>query len=54
MPEQQPPTGSGQPAGFYPDNTGTMRFWDGTQWTEHTQGGTATAAPESAWVRWRV
>ena len=24
------------PAGWYPDNTGTTRWWDGDQWTEHT------------------
>jgi len=24
------------PAGWYPDNTGTMRWWDGEQWTAHT------------------
>ena len=41
MSDQQPPSGSSTPAGFYPDNAGTMRFWDGTQWTEHTQGGGA-------------
>lgn len=23
------------PAGWYPDNTGTTRWWDGDQWTEH-------------------
>lgn len=24
------------PAGWYPDSTGTTRWWDGEQWTEHT------------------
>ncbi|WP_427869071.1 DUF2510 domain-containing protein [Leucobacter luti] len=27
--------------GWYPDQTGTLRWWDGQQWTEHTQ-----AAPD--------
>ncbi|MES5383906.1 DUF2510 domain-containing protein [Mycolicibacterium conceptionense] len=31
------------PAGWYPDNTGTTRYWDGQQWTAHTA---ATMAPE--------
>jgi hypothetical protein len=35
------------PAGWYPDNTGTTRWWDGDQWTEHQQpaptAATATA-----------
>lgn len=26
------------PAGWYPDHTGTQRYWDGTSWTEHTAG----------------
>ena len=25
------------PAGWYPDADGNLRWWDGTQWTEHTQ-----------------
>ena len=25
-----------QPAGWYPDGSGAQRYWDGTQWTEHT------------------
>ncbi|GAA1516148.1 DUF2510 domain-containing protein [Nocardioides humi] len=25
------------PAGWYPDGQGGQRWWDGTQWTEHTQ-----------------
>jgi hypothetical protein len=33
QPPQQPP------AGFYPDATGTIRWWDGGAWTEHTQAG---------------
>ena len=24
------------PAGWYPDSTGTTRWWDGEQWTDHT------------------
>ena len=26
-----------QPAGWYPDAQGVTRWWDGNQWTEHTQ-----------------
>jgi len=39
QPPQQPP------AGFYPDATGTMRWWDGGAWTEHTQ---ASPPPQQA------
>lgn len=30
MSDQKPPQG------WYPDNQGTLRWWDGNQWTEHT------------------
>ncbi|HWJ08362.1 MAG TPA: DUF2510 domain-containing protein [Nocardioides sp.] len=35
------------PPGWYPDGQGGQRWWDGTQWTEHTQPpeGGAPAAP---------
>jgi uncharacterized protein YbjQ (UPF0145 family) len=35
-PSQTPPTGP-VPADWYPDpeNPGQLRYWDGTQWTEH-------------------
>jgi hypothetical protein len=34
------------PAGWYPDDQGTTRYWDGTAWTEHTQDhGPDTAVP---------
>lgn len=34
------------PAGWYVDAQGTTRWWDGTQWTEHTQpSASAPAAP---------
>jgi hypothetical protein len=43
------------PAGWYPDSTGTVRWWDGEQWTEHqppppppTQAPPAEAAPETS------
>jgi hypothetical protein len=43
------------PAGWYPDNTGTTRWWDGDQWTEHqpppppaAAGSTATALATEA------
>lgn len=33
------------PAGWYPDANGTIRWWDGTQWTEHTQPPPAPPSP---------
>lgn len=47
----QPPETSKPPAGFYPDNSGAMRWWDGNAWTEHIQGSqppAAASAPPSA------
>lgn len=37
------------PPGWYPDGQGGQRWWDGSQWTEHTQPpeGGAPAAPAS-------
>lgn len=32
------------PPGWYDDGTGTLRWWDGTIWTEHTASGAPTAA----------
>ncbi|MFV0452905.1 MAG: DUF2510 domain-containing protein [Propioniciclava sp.] len=29
---------SDTPSGWYNDGSGTMRWWDGTRWTEQTQG----------------
>ncbi len=26
-----------QEAGWYPDGTGVQRYWDGSQWTQHTE-----------------
>lgn len=39
-----------QPApGWYPDGTGTVRWWDGSAWTAHTQGSAPVAvAPRPA------
>lgn len=37
-----------QPPGWYPDATGVSRWWDGTQWTEHTQA----AAQVPATTQW--
>ncbi|WNM31555.1 phospholipid scramblase-related protein [Streptomyces sp. Li-HN-5-11] len=43
-------THSNTPAGWYPDPHGaaqTLRYWDGSQWTEHTHAGRqAPAAPQ--------
>jgi len=38
------------PAGWYPDSEGTVRWWDGTQWTEHQPPPppTQVAPPEPA------
>lgn len=36
MSEQQPPTGQ-TPPGWYPDQTGQMRWWDGQQWGQAAQ-----------------
>ncbi len=47
----QPGGGSSIPAGWYPDGQGGQRWWDGSQWTAHTQpaGGSSTppAAPQA-------
>ncbi len=41
-----------QPAGWYPAADGSQRYWDGTQWTEHTAPAAgamqASAAPGTA------
>lgn len=36
------------PPGWYPDGQGGQRWWDGTQWTEHTQPGAPADAPPAA------
>lgn len=40
MPHDEQP-GPGSPADWYPDPNvrGTMRYWDGTGWTDHTADG---------------
>ena len=39
------------PAGWYPDSTGTTRWWDGNEWTDHqppaTQANAGDAPPSS-------
>jgi hypothetical protein len=47
--QNQPP--SQPPAGFYPDASGTMRWWDGRAWTEHTQVSSPPqqALPPAGW-----
>ena len=34
------------PPGWYPDHEGITRWWDGTAWTEHTQGAPTTPMPQ--------
>jgi hypothetical protein len=38
QPQTAPPAASGQPADWYPDPRGEkrLRYWDGSQWTDHT------------------
>ena len=36
------------PAGWYPDSTGTVRWWDGDQWTEHQPPPPPTTPPAEA------
>ncbi|MGH3456773.1 DUF2510 domain-containing protein [Aeromicrobium sp.] len=31
------------PAGWYPDSEGTIRWWDGAEWTEHVRRGSGDA-----------
>ena len=38
------------PAGWYDDGHGATRWWDGSQWTEHTQP-VAGAAPTFGVIR---
>ncbi|MFI5674078.1 phospholipid scramblase-related protein [Streptomyces cellulosae] len=43
-------TQSNTPAGWYPDPHGaaqTLRYWDGAQWTEHTNADQQQAAPQT-------
>ena len=35
-------------AGWYDQGNGTQRYWDGSQWTEHTAPSAAPAAPDLA------
>ncbi len=36
MTENTTPAGASAPAGFYPDPSGNLRYWDGSAWTDHT------------------
>lgn len=38
------------PAGWYDDGRGQRRYWDGTQWTEHTAPLATAGAPTGAWT----
>lgn len=37
------PAPSTTPAGWYPDDAGLQRYWDGTAWTDHTAAPVAAA-----------
>lgn len=39
---------SSTPAGWYPDNQGQMRYWDGAAWTEHVAHPTPPPPPPAA------
>ncbi|QIM22968.1 DUF4352 domain-containing protein [Phycicoccus sp. HDW14] len=39
---------SNTPAGWYPQNDGRQRYWDGQQWTEHFAPGTAQQTQAAA------
>lgn len=36
------------PAGWYDDGSGTQRWWDGQQWTDHSAPGAPVASPPAA------
>lgn len=38
---------SATPAGWYPQDDGRQRYWDGDQWTDHFAPGTATAPADA-------
>jgi len=40
------------PPGYYPDEHGTQRYWDGLQWTETTQGTGHAAVTRKPMNRW--
>ena len=48
----QPP--KNPPAGFYPDGSGAMRWWDGTSWTEHLQAVVPPAPAELPPPGWHL
>ncbi|MGG5257536.1 Ltp family lipoprotein [Phycicoccus avicenniae] len=39
---------SNTPAGWYPQNDGRQRYWDGQQWTEHFAPGATEQMPQTA------
>jgi len=44
-PATAPPPSVGPPAGWYPDDTRAMRWWDGHRWTGHVQAPPRPRAP---------
>ena len=36
-------------AGWYPDNSGAMRWWDGVRWTDHVQTAQLPPPPGQSW-----
>lgn len=47
-PSAQAPQPNLPPAGFYPDNNGAQRYWDGSAWTQHIQTPAPAPAPAAA------
>jgi hypothetical protein len=41
----------GRPAGWYPDEYGVTRFWNGTAWTEHTAPPPPPASPQAPFAQ---
>src|SRR3954469_9418866 len=45
MSYENPQGPAATPAGWYPDNTGQQRYWDGNGWTDHVAPGAVQPVP---------